>query len=140
MIPGRAEDQGDFGTALTHWEKRVFGDEAMTGNHQQIEAGGRLYTERKMISRMTLAVLHDSGWYDVDFSKADSRYSWGKNLGCDFVMRSCLQYMQTKNRIQPFCVSQTDFDKLRWNFLIYLYFIPVYFLTERRKNAEERIQ
>ena len=137
---GELEDQGDFGTALTHWEKRVFGDEAMTGNHQQIEAGGRLYTERKMISRMTLAVLHDSGWYDVDFSKADSRYSWGKNLGCDFVMRSCLQYMQTKNRIQPFCVSQTDFDKLRWNFLIYLYFIPVYFLTERRKNAEERIQ
>ena len=25
------EDQGDFGTALTHWEKRLFGDEAMTG-------------------------------------------------------------------------------------------------------------
>ena len=31
---GELEDQGDLGTALTHWEKRVFGDEAMTGNHQ----------------------------------------------------------------------------------------------------------
>ena len=43
--------QGDFGTALTHWEKRVFGDEAMTGNHQELEVGGRTYRERKLISR-----------------------------------------------------------------------------------------
>ena len=48
---GELEDQGDYGTALTHWEKRVFGDEAMTGNHQELEVGGQVYYERKLISR-----------------------------------------------------------------------------------------
>ena len=38
---GELEDQGDLGTALTHWEKRVFGDEAMTGNHQELQLEGR---------------------------------------------------------------------------------------------------
>ena len=104
---GELEDQGDLGTSLTHWEKRVFGDEAMTGNHQELQRAGRLYRERKMISRMSLAVLHDSGWYHVDFSKADSRYSWGKRLGCDFVMKSCLEFIESNKRIQPYCVNQT---------------------------------
>ena len=108
---GELEDQGDLGTSLTHWEKRVFGDEAMTGNHQELQRAGRLYTEQKMISRMTLAVLHDSGWYNVDFSKADSRYSWGKNLGCDFVMKSCLEFIESHKRIQPYCVNQTSFTQ-----------------------------
>ena len=29
------EDQGEEGTALTHWEKRLFENEAMTGTHTQ---------------------------------------------------------------------------------------------------------
>ena len=108
---GELEDQGDLGTSLTHWEKRVFGDEAMTGNHQELQRAGRLYSEQKMISRMTLAVLHDSGWYNVDFSKADSRYNWGKGLGCDFVMKSCLEFMESHNKIQPYCLNQTAFTQ-----------------------------
>ena len=59
---GELEDQGDFGTAMTHWEKRVFGDEAMTGNHQQLELEGRTWREEQPISRISLAVLQDSGW------------------------------------------------------------------------------
>ena len=31
----RLEDQGEEGTALTHWEKRLFENEAMTGTHTQ---------------------------------------------------------------------------------------------------------
>ena len=121
---GELEDQGDYGTALTHWEKRVFGDEAMTGNHQELERDGRVYRERKMISRMTLAVLHDSGWYNVDFRRADSGYSWGKNLGCDFAMKSCLHYLQTKRDVQPYCVRQETFDNRSGLSDIYLSFIP----------------
>ena len=30
------EDQGEEGTALTHWEKRLFENEAMTGTHTQV--------------------------------------------------------------------------------------------------------
>ena len=48
---GELEDQGDFGTAMTHWEKRVFGDEAMTGNHQELEIRGQVFRERKLISK-----------------------------------------------------------------------------------------
>ena len=47
---------------MTHWEKRVFGDEAMTGNHQQLELEGRIWREEQPISRISLAVLQDSGW------------------------------------------------------------------------------
>ena len=104
---GELEDQGDYGTALTHWEKRVFGDEAMTGNHQELEVRGKTFKERKLISRMTLAVLHDSGWYNVDFSQANSDYTWGKGLGCDFAKKSCLQFMSSKRQIRPFCDSRT---------------------------------
>ena len=139
---GELEDQGDLGTSLTHWEKRVFGDEAMTGNHQELERGGRLYRERKMISRMTLAVLHDSGWYNVDFSKADSGYSWGKNLGCDFVMKSCLEFMESNDRITPYCVNQTSFtQRFQVSYFRRMKIIKrfPFFLSERRKTAEKRI-
>ena len=59
---GELEDQGDLGTAMTHWEKRLFGDEAMTGNHQQLELEGKIWREDQPISRISLAVLQDSGW------------------------------------------------------------------------------
>ena len=50
---GELEDQGDLGTAMTHWEKRLFGDEAMTGNHQQLELEGKIWRERQPISRIS---------------------------------------------------------------------------------------
>ncbi|RUS77878.1 hypothetical protein EGW08_014352, partial [Elysia chlorotica] len=45
------EDQGLEGTAITHWEKRVFENEAMTGT----------YTQNSVISRITLAMMEDTG-------------------------------------------------------------------------------
>ena len=116
---GELENQGDYGTALTHWEKRVFGDEAMTGNHQELELGEEVYRERKLISRMTLAVLHDSGWYNVDFSKADRDYDWGKGLGCDFLRTSCLQFMRNNKQIRPFCNTQTKIGNPRSDIYIF---------------------
>ena len=35
LMNQRLEDQGEEGTALTHWEKRLFENEAMTGTHTQ---------------------------------------------------------------------------------------------------------
>ncbi|XP_072402346.1 leishmanolysin-like peptidase [Diabrotica undecimpunctata] len=90
------EDQGEDGTAMTHWEKRVLENEAMTGIH----------TQNPIISRITLALMEDTGWYIANYSMADTM-SWGRNLGCDFVMRSCKDWITTKSArgfsIHPFC-------------------------------------
>ncbi|XP_026464697.1 leishmanolysin-like peptidase [Ctenocephalides felis] len=94
------EDQGGEGTALTHWEKRILENEAMTGTH----------TQSPVFSRITLALMEDSGWYRADYSYAEP-LSWGRGLGCDFVMKSCKDWINTKlarsRSIHPFC------DKLK---------------------------
>ncbi|CAD5112099.1 DgyrCDS1340 [Dimorphilus gyrociliatus] len=106
------ENQGGSGTALTHWEKRIFEHEAMTGT----------YTQNPIISSITLALMDDTGWYKADYSMSrDLR--WGKNLGCQFATQSCLSWMlnkQQKNEsLDPFCnippgkqvVTKCDEDK-----------------------------
>lgn len=90
------EDQGLDGTALTHWEKRVFENEAMTGT----------YTQNSVISRITLAMMEDTGWYKADYSQAGD-YEWGKNLGCEFAQNSCYNWIRKQQErgmsIHPFC-------------------------------------
>lgn len=90
------EDQGADGTSMTHWEKRLFENEAMTGTH----------TQNSIYSRLTLAVLQDTGWYIANFSHAD-KLEWGRNLGCAFVKKSCKSWInerrQSNQSIRPFC-------------------------------------
>ncbi|CAF1091970.1 unnamed protein product, partial [Brachionus calyciflorus] len=90
------EDQGDIGTRLTHWEKRVFENEAMTGT----------YTQNSIFSRITFAFLEDTGWYLVNYSMAEE-YTWGANLGCDFVKKSCKSWIDDRRSkhlsIRPYC-------------------------------------
>jgi hypothetical protein len=40
------------------------------------------------LSRITLAIAQDSGWYEVDMDSGE-HYFWGKNKGCGFVNSSC---------------------------------------------------
>ncbi|XP_015585310.1 leishmanolysin-like peptidase isoform X2 [Cephus cinctus] len=95
------EDQGEDGTALTHWEKRVFENEAMTGTH----------TQNPVYSRITLALMEDTGWYSANYSMAQE-LGWGRNLKCDFAMKSCKEWISSKSsrlsdekgkKIHPFC-------------------------------------
>ncbi|XP_041371859.1 leishmanolysin-like peptidase [Gigantopelta aegis] len=90
------EDQGVDGTALTHWEKRIFENEAMTGT----------YTQNSVISRITLAMMEDTGWYKANYERAEL-YEWAKNLGCDFVRKSCYDWIEMKQKrgedIYPYC-------------------------------------
>jgi len=90
------EDQGEEGTALTHWEKRLFENEAMTGTH----------TQNPIYSRITMALMEDTGWYLPNYDMADE-LKWGRNLGCDFVLRSCMDWMERRSArgksIHPFC-------------------------------------
>uniref|UniRef100_A0A8W7PTP8 Leishmanolysin-like peptidase n=1 Tax=Anopheles coluzzii TaxID=1518534 RepID=A0A8W7PTP8_ANOCL len=92
------EDQGGEGTALTHWEKRVLENEAMTGSHTQSSA----------FSRITLALMEDSGWYKANYSMA-SPLTWGRGLGCNFAMRSCKDWITSNTlrgrSIHPFCAK-----------------------------------
>ena len=66
------EDQGGDGTALTHWEKRIFQNEAMTGT---------VHTENPVYSRLTFALLEDSGWYLPNYDLA-SLNSSGVGVTC----------------------------------------------------------
>ncbi len=92
---------------MTHWEKRAFENEAMTGTH----------TQNPVYSRITLALMEDTGrWTECDFYfssvflifrrlilgwyKANMEMAqplnWGRNLGCNFAQRSCMEWMETK--------------------------------------------
>lgn len=83
------EDQGGEGTVLTHWEKRVFENEAMTGVH----------TQNPVYSRITLALLEDSGWYKPDYAAA-GELSYGKGMGCDFAMKSCKSWIDAARKAE----------------------------------------
>ena len=85
------EDQGGDGTALTHWEKRIFQNEAMTGT---------VHSSAPVYSRLTLALLEDSGWYRCDYSRAQP-LAWGAGAGCHFATKSCMELLQ--DRGTPFC-------------------------------------
>uniref|UniRef100_A0A914WX98 Leishmanolysin-like peptidase n=1 Tax=Plectus sambesii TaxID=2011161 RepID=A0A914WX98_9BILA len=90
------ENQGGDGTALTHWEKRLLENEAMTGTH----------TQNPAYSRITFALMEDSGWYQANYDIAEP-LSWGQGLGCDFAKRSCGDWMQLRKSRgltpAPFC-------------------------------------
>lgn len=63
-----------------HWSRRAMNTDYMIG---------RSHGEN-LISPMTLAFFQDSGWYKVDMNK-HSIYFWGKNKGCGFFEKSCVQ-------------------------------------------------
>lgn len=66
------EDDGGDGSAGGHFERIVFGDETMVSEDVGIAK----------FSKMTLALLADSGWYAIDMTRGDY-YTWGKGEGCD---------------------------------------------------------
>ena len=73
-----------------------FQNEAMTGTH----------TQNPIYSRITMALMEDTGWYLPDYGMADD-FKWGRNLGCEFTNKSCLEWMDTRQKkglsIHPFC-------------------------------------
>lgn len=96
------EDYMSEGTALSHLEKRIYEDELMSGG----------YTLSPSLSRITLALLEDTGWYVANYSQASDNF-WGKNLGCNFARKSCKYWIEQQNQggleISPYC------NKLRSN-------------------------
>lgn len=54
------EDGGGSGTSGSHLEQRIYYNEVMAGSS----------TPNPAYSQISLAVFYDSGWYDVDWSRA----------------------------------------------------------------------
>lgn len=81
------------GKETSHWEEKF-----MYGSIMTAKLGEPHLT---VVDLITLAVLEDSGWYKVDYTKA-GRFFWGKDEGCMFGLPdTCL------NDSQHFCTNQT---------------------------------
>ncbi|KAK7378689.1 hypothetical protein VNO80_04135 [Phaseolus coccineus] len=75
---GDVAHQFDDWLAGSHWEKRLLMNEIMTGS----------VDTRSVVSKMTLTLLEDSGWYKANYSMAD-QLDWGRNQGTEFVTSPC---------------------------------------------------
>ena len=72
------EDEGHSVSVGNHFEKTKFGHELMTAQ----------ITGYPVISNLTLALMEDSGWYQVDYSKSQF-LSFGNQAGCPFYEDHC---------------------------------------------------
>ncbi|KAH8872653.1 Leishmanolysin-like peptidase [Schistosoma japonicum] len=68
-----------------HLSHRIMGNDIFTPVKQH----------SSLVSRISLAYFKDTNMYDVNYSMADD-FTWGKGLGCDFVMKSCYEYIRNK--------------------------------------------
>lgn len=95
------ENQGNEGTAGSHWEARQMLTDYMMGAS---------YDEMS-ISEITLALFEDSGWYKVNYYTG-GLFRYGKNEGCDFIYNKCLTNGKTNfynefcdKKYEPYCTN-----------------------------------
>lgn len=75
--------------ASSHWDERYLNGEYMTeySNNKQ-----------SYVSALTLALLQDTGWYQIDYAKyAEPQFKWGYLRGCAFFHRQCFNVSDTNN-------------------------------------------
>ncbi|KAF8060553.1 Invadolysin [Scenedesmus sp. PABB004] len=97
-LPGAAlENEGGQGSAMAHWEYRWFQGELMVATNLFA-----VYGKPATMSRITLAFMQDTGWYDVDWSAAGF-LNWGYKAGCDFVAKTCADYIAAHPEQQYYC-------------------------------------
>jgi hypothetical protein len=89
------EDQGDSGSAGTHWEGRyMLGDYMVSINYQE-----------NTISDITLALFEDSGWYKPNYYTG-GLFRFGKDKGCQFFEKKCL--VNEKASFSEFCHKEKE--------------------------------
>eukprot|EP01080_Neovahlkampfia_damariscottae_P008946 gene8946-895_t len=86
-----------------HLEKKIYYNDIMTGDLSTIAGPSA------MISPFTLAILADSGYYEVNYDYT-SEYTWGQGLGCEFVNNRCEDWAKIKNIDGYFCGTTTGND------------------------------
>ncbi|GBF91572.1 leishmanolysin-like peptidase [Raphidocelis subcapitata] len=103
-VPGAAlENEGGQGSANAHWEYRWFQGELMVATNLFA-----VYGKPATMSRITLAFMQDTGWYDIDWDAAGF-LDWGYKAGCDFVLATCDAFMAA-NPSQRFYCGKEDFS------------------------------
>ena len=72
------EPNGGEGTAGGHWSRTLFGDrEVMVST---------IAIQRSVVSDMTLAVIEDTGWFQVDYDRGlVGDFDFGAGMGCALV-------------------------------------------------------
>eukprot|EP01135_Chromosphaera_perkinsii_P009019 Nk52_evm37s1569 gene=Nk52_evmTU37s1569 len=83
----------------SHWESRTFYGEFMTA----------AISSFPVLSKLTLALLHDSGWYVANFTSAEKFY-YGESKGCSFPVEKCIQGSSSNPYAsdQAFCTQTTE--------------------------------
>jgi len=103
-LMGAELESGESMCLGDHWERRLFKTDLMN----PIIDSDTPFSSR--ISTITLAYFADSGWYQVDLSRASVAASWGRGAGCPFVEEPCIGQ---DGEVSPgldslFCSSQTS--------------------------------
>ena len=75
---------GEMSCIGNHWERRLFKMDIMNPLVEELRF-------EPLISLLTLAYFADSGWYQVDLSRAAFPAIWGRAAGCAFVEEPCIQ-------------------------------------------------
>ena len=86
-----------------HWERRLFKSDIMNPLVDSVLSATH-------ISPLTLGYFMDSGWYDVDISRASEPDIWGRAAGCDFVKKQCISEtgQVSRKNSQFFCSSTVE--------------------------------
>ena len=85
-----------------NFHSRIFRDELM---EREISPG-----VPAAFSRLSMAVLEDTGWYHVDYSKAEV-LAWGKDGGCAFIRDRCLSGPKSNPTPQDFFCTGNPRDR-----------------------------
>lgn len=72
------EDQGSSGSAGSHWEKTILGNEMMVGDQ----------VANPVLSNFTLSLMKDTGWYHILFDMSEPLF-WQRGKGCGVLQGQC---------------------------------------------------
>ncbi|KAL6745426.1 hypothetical protein V8C86DRAFT_1252337 [Haematococcus lacustris] len=78
------EDEGGEGSANSHWEYTHYQGEVTVASTMFAASG-----EPPRLSRLTLALLEDSGWYLENWTAAGGPMQWALNSGCTLPTQGC---------------------------------------------------
>uniref|UniRef100_A0AAF5DH14 Leishmanolysin-like peptidase n=1 Tax=Strongyloides stercoralis TaxID=6248 RepID=A0AAF5DH14_STRER len=103
-----ADDKNQF-----HLNEYIFGNELMT----PISSNSKNILTEISASIMEETYLGNISWYKFDMNKVakeSKKYWYGKDWGCDFIEKSCYEYIQNNiNKPFPFC-SEKDYMISYW--------------------------
>ncbi|KAG1664602.1 hypothetical protein FOA52_004477 [Chlamydomonas sp. UWO 241] len=100
LVGAPLEDNGGDGSAHSHWEYEIFQGDLLTAT-KPMDLGFQ------RISRVTLALLEDSGWYIGDYTYSGS-LDWGYHAGCSFVQDTCTAYVAAVPTQIFFCSASSS--------------------------------